>query len=150
MSLTGTLGKTDYGYAVKVEEAGPFLLNQRVGKISPLESEITHSYLLYSVRSNSYMKQLYSLPSGTKQANLSNSDVLNISIAVPSTKSEQDDIGAYIVKKTKALDDLIMKSENAIELMQERRTALISAAVTGKIDVRDWTAPEEPVQKEEV
>jgi type I restriction enzyme S subunit len=29
-----------------------------------------------------------------------------------------------------------------IELLQERRTALISAAVTGKIDVRDWKAPE--------
>jgi type I restriction enzyme S subunit len=27
-----------------------------------------------------------------------------------------------------------------IDLMQERRTALISAAVTGKIDVRDWQA----------
>jgi len=33
---------------------------------------------------------------------------------------------------------LTEKSNSAIELMQERRTALISAAVTGKIDVRDW------------
>lgn len=35
--------------------------------------------------------------------------------------------------------------ENALEgvdLLQERRTALISAAVTGKIDVRDWVAPD--------
>ena len=29
----------------------------------------------------------------------------------------------------------------AIELLQERKTALISAAVTGKIDVRDWQPP---------
>jgi len=29
-----------------------------------------------------------------------------------------------------------------IKLIQERRTTLISGAVTGKIDVRDWTAPE--------
>jgi type I restriction enzyme S subunit len=33
-------------------------------------------------------------------------------------------------------------AEQAIQLLQERRTALISAAVTGKIDVRDWVAPE--------
>ena len=29
-----------------------------------------------------------------------------------------------------------------VKLLQERRTALISAAVTGKIDVRDWVAPD--------
>ena len=40
-----------------------------------------------------------------------------------------------------SIDQLIVKAEAAISLMQERRTALISAAVTGKIDVRDWQAP---------
>jgi len=34
------------------------------------------------------------------------------------------------------------KALTGIRLLQERRTALISAAVTGKIDVRDWVAPE--------
>ena len=33
------------------------------------------------------------------------------------------------------------EAEQAIQLMQERRAALISAAVTGKIDVRGWVAP---------
>ncbi len=33
------------------------------------------------------------------------------------------------------------KAKQAIQLMQERRTALISAAVTGKIDVRNWQNP---------
>ncbi|EFC1901039.1 TPA: restriction endonuclease subunit S, partial [Escherichia coli] len=32
-------------------------------------------------------------------------------------------------------------STDNIELLKERRTALISAAVTGKIDLRNWTAP---------
>ena len=39
--------------------------------------------------------------------------------------------------KTAKIDRLIAKAEQAIELMKERRTVLISAAVTGKIDVRD-------------
>ena len=47
-------------------------------------------------------------------------------------------------------DELGSVANEQILLLQERRTALISAAVTGKIDVRSWTAPEEPVQKEEV
>ena len=35
----------------------------------------------------------------------------------------------------------IFTTLQAIQLMQERRTALISAVVTGKIDVRGWRAP---------
>ncbi|WP_413491336.1 restriction endonuclease subunit S [Shewanella baltica] len=41
------------------------------------------------------------------------------------------------------LETIEAKALQAIELMQERRTALISAAVTGKIDLRDWTPPKE-------
>ena len=37
------------------------------------------------------------------------------------------------------MDDLSAEAERAIELLKERRTALISAAVTGKIDVREFT-----------
>ena len=43
-------------------------------------------------------------------------------------------------KKMKVLDLIEDSAEQAIQLMQERRTALISAAVTGKIDVRGWQA----------
>lgn len=39
------------------------------------------------------------------------------------------------------VEKLINKAESAIQLMQERRTALISSAVTGKIDVRNWQNP---------
>jgi type I restriction enzyme S subunit len=39
-------------------------------------------------------------------------------------------------------DSLVAEAERAIELLQERRTALISAAVTGKIDVRDFAYQE--------
>ncbi len=47
-------------------------------------------------------------------------------------------------------DKIIDEAETAIELMQERRTALISAAVTGKIDVRNWKAPEQSMTNKEV
>ena len=55
---------------------------------------------------------------------------------------EQVEIASYLkVAETKYMA-LISKAEQAIQLMQERRTALISAAVTGKIDVRGWVAPD--------
>ena len=58
------------------------------------------------------------------------------------SKQEQDLIVKKIEKMDNQFDNLIKKSEYNIKLMQERRTALISAAVTGKIDVRGWRAPE--------
>lgn len=46
-----------------------------------------------------------------------------------------------LTEKCGVFDLIIEKALSQIELMQERRTALISAAVTGKIDVRNWQAP---------
>lgn len=50
--------------------------------------------------------------------------------------AEQDDIAAYLDTEIAKADALIAEVESAIDLLQERRSALISAAVTGKIDVR--------------
>ena len=47
-------------------------------------------------------------------------------------------------------DKLMLVAEGQIKLLKERRTALISAAVTGKIDVRDWKVPEQNQSNKEV
>jgi len=62
------------------------------------------------------------------------------SFAVPiSPIAEQNAIEAFLNKETAKLDALTADAEKAIELLKERRSALISAAVTGKIDVRGKT-----------
>ncbi len=48
---------------------------------------------------------------------------------------EQLEIVSYLRSETLKLDNLMFEAERAVELLRERRTALISAAVTGKIDV---------------
>lgn len=55
--------------------------------------------------------------------------------------NEQHEIINFISQGVIRLDSLLEKAESAIALMQERRTALISAAVTGKIDVRHFAEP---------
>lgn len=49
---------------------------------------------------------------------------------------EQRVIADFLDRETARIDALVGKKEGLIELLQEKRTALISAAVTGKIDVR--------------
>ena len=56
-------------------------------------------------------------------------------IALPPV-GEQLDIVEYLHYKTTKIDTLITKSTKAIDLLKEKRTALISSCVTGKIDVR--------------
>jgi type I restriction enzyme S subunit len=50
--------------------------------------------------------------------------------------SEQKQIVEAVLQEQKRIDILTCAATHAIDLLQERRTALISAAVTGKIDVR--------------
>jgi type I restriction enzyme S subunit len=68
-------------------------------------------------------------------------DIHPIKITIPNI-DEQTGITTFLDNESAKLDILINKASSAIELMQERRTALISAAVTGKIDVRNWQAPQ--------
>ncbi|MGK3124722.1 restriction endonuclease subunit S [Candidatus Pantoea formicae] len=55
---------------------------------------------------------------------------------------EQRNLIDWAFKKIEKIKSSINRVEDMLSLLQERRTALISAAVTGKIDVRDWVAPE--------
>lgn len=75
------------------------------------------------------------------QANL-NIDRIGAVKAVFPPLEEQLDIIDYLDNMLCSYDSIEENANQAILFLQERRTALISAAVTGKIDVRDWVAPD--------
>lgn len=74
--------------------------------------------------------------SGAAQPKLTAAALNNLKIAVPPTEAERAEIEAHIVGETSRLENLTTEAQRAIDLLQERRTALISAAITGQIDVR--------------
>ena len=88
-----------------------------------LSSKIVEDYVAY-----------YSV--GSTRDSINTEILMNLKIPVPPVK-EQKQIAAFLDQETAKIDTLIKKCETAIELLKERRTALISAAVTGKIDVQD-------------
>lgn len=67
--------------------------------------------------------------------NIGQGTILGLAIALPSLDA-QEAIMRHVKATTAKIDTLIAKARQAIELQKEHRTALISAAVTGKIDVR--------------
>ena len=79
---------------------------------------------------------------GSAQPKLTAEALSNLKIAFPPTVKERKEIESFIHSSKHKYGELIGYAKKAIQLMQERRTALISAAVTGKIDVRDWVKPE--------
>jgi type I restriction enzyme S subunit len=80
-------------------------------------------------------QHIISLSYGGGQPNISQELIRMLRIPTPPLE-EQANILAFIDSKTTQLDTQIADTEQEIELLQEYRTALISEAVTGKIDVR--------------
>jgi len=74
---------------------------------------------------------------GTTMLNLNPTIVGRMLVPVPPLP-EQAAIAAYLDEETAKLDTLVGKVEEAVERLQEYRTALITAAVTGKMDVRGY------------
>lgn len=101
---------------------------------------LTPEYSEYFFKSHEIKEQISGLVKQSTVINLHLDKIQNFWFCIPSLE-EQWKIVNFLNEQTKTLDGLVESAEVAIQLMQERRTALISAAVTGKIDVRDWVAP---------
>ena len=123
------------------------------GRVALLGVSATYNQACVAINTNSkvwneylklfFMAAYHAIRDGgneTSQMNLNADIVKKFKITIP-TIDEQHQIVENINKEIPKIDSLIVKAESAIQLMQERRTALISAAVTGKIDVRHWQAP---------
>jgi type I restriction enzyme S subunit len=95
------------------------------------------AYVHYWTQTDLYRGLIRSVCAGTSSSmqNLGQDQFKSFVFPTPPMK-EQGSIVAFLDSETAKLDTLTAEAQRAIALLQERRTALISAAVTGKIDVR--------------
>lgn len=106
------------------------------------DKKVSREFMAFIGQSQGINEQLkLSATASSAQPKLNKDDFKAVKFAFPSL-SEQAELVEYLNRKLPSFDRLINKAQQAVQLMQERRTALISAAVTGKIDVRDWVNPE--------
>ena len=99
-------------------------------------TEIRSRFLYHAVASEYFIQRVIAESKGVSYPAINASDLVNIAIALPEHKTEQDRILAHIERETAKLDTLIAKYQRELELLAEYRASLISHAVTGKIDVR--------------
>lgn len=89
-------------------------------------------YFFYSAK-----KELISLASGGGQPNISQAIISNFKVIVPPL-SEQQAIADFLDAKTAQIDELMGELTKQIDELTEYRQAVITEAVTGKVDVRDY------------
>ena len=109
--------------------------------VAPRRSEIYGDWLSWVLNSDYGHHSLLSIQTGALHPHLNCGDVKDVFIPVPAI-DEQRSIVAFIAEENYSLDLLRAEAERGIGLLQERRSALISAAVTGQVDVRGFASRE--------
>jgi type I restriction enzyme S subunit len=113
---------------------GRYWVNNHAHILRPMDSNLR----FWSERIESI--DLTPVVSGSAQPKLTIEALMNLTIAVPPTSDERAQIGRFVEVTERQLGCLKVEVEHAIAVLKERRAALISAAVTGKIDVRGEAA----------
>jgi type I restriction enzyme S subunit len=130
VSIRGTVGEVEL---VPAEIEGSNL-TQDAARVAPADG-IDAAWLVYVLRAKALVDPLLSLSLGAAVRGINIRDLKRLCIVLPPAE-ERAAIATYLDRETTRIDALIADANQAITLLQERRTALITAAVTGQIDVR--------------
>ena len=134
ISLTGTVGKEDYGYTVEIPATDKnLLLNQRIAKITDIDDDkLDQRFLLRVLRSRIFMDELYSTANGTRQANLSTTTMKEILIAIPRRDKQ--------IELCREFDDLEMESLKLAKIyrkklldLDELKKSILQKAFSGEL-----------------
>ena len=134
LNITGaSLGRC----CLVVDDIGPANVNQHVCIIRARRTAMVPDYLSAAMSSFVAQSQIFASENGTSREGLNFQQVGNLLIVVPPRLEEQGEISRHIRVHTDRMDAIISTVLRSIDQLRELRTAMISAAVTGKIDVRE-------------
>ena len=136
ISITADLGSV----CVADKSIAGGYVSQHVSLSRPKTSILSSDWLAYFVLADTAKEQLLGSGYGGTKVQLSLEDIRDLTVCVPN-KYEQTQIADFLNERSKQFEQLINRATSLISYLQERRTALISAAVTGKIDLRGWQPP---------
>ena len=105
------------------------------GLIRIRPGRMTADFIRWFMVSGEFMDQVESMKTGSTIQHFGPSHLAQMRVALPPA-DEQRLIAIFLDEETAKIDTLIAETERFVELARERRSALITAAVTGQIDVR--------------
>lgn len=123
-----------FGMAALVPSGVNLCLGQRM-MMFRVQPSSAPGFLMWALNSEPIYQEVLARTAGATAPHANISDLINFRVPCP-PDAEQQAIARWLDRATGQIDRLSEKANGAILLLQERRSALISAAVTGKIDVR--------------
>ena len=121
ISLTGTVGKDDYGNACILGNSySEYYLNQRNAKIEIID-KINKNFFLEIIKIKEVKKKLTGISRGIRQANISNKDIYNLSIPLPPIELQNK-----FAERIEKIEKLKFEIEKSIEIAQNLYDSLIS------------------------
>lgn len=135
LSITAYLGSV----AVASRNVVGGYINQHIALVRVNAAKLIPEFAAFALMADAGQAQLGGLGYGGTKVQLSLDDVKSIWVPVP-PMAEQRAIVAFIERETANIDHAIKKIEEVIDQLQDYRTALVTGAVTGKIDVRGVVA----------
>jgi type I restriction enzyme S subunit len=130
VSCVGTFGKI----ALVPEGIAPGIINPRLIRLR-CTNRLIPTFLVEALRSDVTFEQFTAMTRGGTMDVINIGTLREIAVAVPPTE-EQHLIVSFLRQKLDEFDSLVEQAMQVIALLEERRSALISAAVTGQIDLR--------------
>ena len=110
---------------------------QRIIMFKLDRTRIQPEFIWLYLRSQAGQDEIQTKASGSTAEGIRADRLRRCRVLMP-LREEQAEIVSHVAKELSGFDEILQKASEQTELLQERRTALISAAVTGKIDVRGW------------
>lgn len=138
MAQRGSLGKA----ALVREDIGDATINPSLVLLNSIA--MNEVFLYYYLVSSSCLAYIDLLNTATAVPMISQNQIENIFVPIPSGK-EQIQIADYLDRKTKEIDETTIMVSTQISDLKSYKSALITEAVTGKIDLREWKSKEENV-----
>lgn len=130
ISRSGTIGRSFLYDSSKNEKAtyAGYLVRYSLD-----EKETFPKYIFYFIQGHSFFEWLKTQLIETTISNVNGQKYANLSVTLPSL-DKQIQITNYLEQKTFKIDELIKKNERLVELLKEKRQAIISQAVTKGLD----------------
>jgi type I restriction enzyme S subunit len=130
ITLTGTVGKNDYGNVFKLgNDYEKYYLNQRVAKFEINKTKIDSVFFEFYLKQNEIKKLLTSVSRGVRQANISNEDIYNLEIILPSINLQNQ-----FAERVQAIEVQKQQAQLVLSKSEELFTSLLQKAFKGELN----------------
>jgi type I restriction enzyme, S subunit len=129
-----------WGKVAEFRGSQPTMLNTSTIRVNEARNRVlAREFIRWVLAAEATRKQLGLMMTGACQPNFGPSHLAKVMVAVPSAK-EQLEVAELLLQRTTRIDDAVSKLDGSIDTLHEYRQALITAAVTGQLQIPEEAA----------